>query len=414
VPNRPLRVAYLTQPYPHVSHTFVLSEVAALRRRGVDVHTFSVRRTPADALLSDADRVEGARTVALLDAGVSGVLAANVGALMRHPIAFGRTVGNALRRAAPTPKHKVWSLFYVAEAMVLARRLDRAGIDHVHAHFGNVASDVARLATMYRRAARRSSAARSAATWSFTMHGPLEFVDTRGFGLATKIEDADAVACISDFTRGHMMMLVNEEHWPKLSVVHAAVDLDEWPRLPRDNDAPGLRVLTVARLTAQKGVAVLLAALADLPDDVTLTIVGDGERRSFLEAEARRLKVADRVRFAGAVGHDEIRDFYAAADVFCLASLDEGIPVSLMEAMASGLPVVATRVGGIAELIDNGVNGLVVPAGRADLLADALGKLRDDRTRRDEFADRGRQVVASHFSVATSAGLLEALFRPRS
>ena len=142
-----------------------------------------------------------------------------------------------------------------------------------------------------------------------------------------------------------------------------------------------MRVLAVGRLVGGKGFALLVDAVHALVErgrDVALTVVGDGPSREHLHAQAARLGLGDRVEWVGALGQDEIRDAYARADVFCLPSFAEGVPVVLMEAMAMEVPVVATRIAGIPELIEDGASGLLVTPARADELADALGRLVDD------------------------------------
>jgi colanic acid/amylovoran biosynthesis glycosyltransferase len=161
-----------------------------------------------------------------------------------------------------------------------------------------------------------------------------------------------------------------------------------------------------------KGQGVLIEAIATLARDgadVTLTLVGDGPRRPALERLAHRHGVADRVRFTGRVGQDDIGAHYAAADVFCLSSFAEGVPVVLMEAMASGIPVVATRINGIPELIEDGESGILVTPGRADLLAAALRDMLGDDSRRATLAAAGRRRVAADFEVNACARELRAL-----
>src|SRR5262249_50860686 len=158
---------------------------------------------------------------------------------------------------------------------------------------------------------------------------------------------------------------VGEDQWSKLHVVHCGVNPDAYPVRSQGNDAAAgrLRLLSIGRLAQVKGHGVLLEAMATLRSrglDVTADVVGDGPKRDDLEKLARKLGLGDAVRFTGAVGHDEIDTYYRAADAFVHPSFAEGIPVVLMEAMAHGLPVVATTVMGVGELVSHGRNGLLV------------------------------------------------------
>ncbi|MCU1373659.1 MAG: glycosyltransferase family 4 protein [Actinomycetia bacterium] len=398
-----LRVAYLVSRYPAVSHTFIQREVTALRATGAEVHTFSVRAAAAADALSAADRDAAATTTALLPASPADLLHAALDAA-RHPGATRALLAHAFRRGRGEPRATLWQLFYAAEALLLWRRLRARDLRHVHTHFANVSADVARLTTRFGNAAEPSRRW----TWSFTMHGPTELADVRHFDLAAKVAEADYVVCISDYCRSQLLALVDEPHWDKLGVVHCGVDPSRFEPVARPGTGP-LEVLCVGRLVPEKGQEVLLRAVADLTRrgiDVRATFVGDGPRRAALEKAAAEAGITDRVTFTGSVGQDDIRRHYDAADVFCLPSFAEGVPVVLMEAMASGLPVVTTRITGVPELVEHGTSGVLVPPGRADALADALAELAADAARRNALGVAGRRMVEAEFEVTASARLL--------
>ena len=171
--------------------------------------------------------------------------------------------------------------------------------------------------------------------------------------------------------------------------------------------------MCVARLAPQKGLDVLVQAIKALVDggtDVKLTIVGPGPREGSLRASAARLGVAERVSFAGAVGQDDMAAYYAQADVFCLPSFAEGLPVVLMEAMATGRPVVATRIMGVPELVEEGVSGFLVAPGNVDQLAGALGRLAASPALRESFGRAGRRKVEEAFDAVQCAGQVAEVF----
>jgi glycosyltransferase involved in cell wall biosynthesis len=278
------------------------------------------------------------------------------------------------------------------------------GVEHLHAHHGNVGSDVAMIA------ARLGNRRGGSFSWSYTPHGPTEYADVRGHKLALKTERADATVAISDYARSQLMTLVEPEHWDRIRVVHCGVDPAAYGVARTPGDGP-LRILNVARMDWRKGQELLVEAVAILRDRgvaVELTIVGDGPARAHVEERARGLGVE--VEFAGAVGQDAMPSFYARADAFCLPSFAEGVPVVLMEAMAGGVPVVATRIAGVPELVEDGAGGLLVPPGRPDALADALERLARDPALRASLAAAGRAKVVAEFDIATIGGQLEELF----
>jgi colanic acid/amylovoran biosynthesis glycosyltransferase len=381
-----LRVAYLTSRYPSISHTFIHREIVGLRALGAEAHTFTVRPTQASDALTTEDRAEQADTAALLPPGpLAGARAALLA--IRHPIAALDLVRTAVTGRRP---RSVRRAAYAVEALVLSAHLRSRHIEHVHAHFANVASDVAALAAQFGR--RTGHPLR----WTFTMHGPTEFGHLDWFGVAWKVEQADGVLCISDFCRSQLMALVPASHWDKLRVVHCGVPAERFSVPERAGTSGVLRIVCVGRLVPEKAQRLLVEATAELRSrgvDASLVLVGDGPDRADLESSVHDHGIAPHVRFTGAVGQDEILSHYRDADVFCLPSFGEGVPVVLMEAMATGLPVVTTRIAGIPELVEHGVSGHVLPPGRVDVLA----ALATDPNARRTMGAAGRAKVLAEF-----------------
>lgn len=401
----PPRLAYLVTRYPAISHTFLRREVEALRSLGVTVETFSMRRAGADQLLTDADREAFRTTYAVLPPRWGDLAGAHLRALLTRPRRYARAAATALAMRRPGLRGTLWQLFYLAEAGVVWDRCRRLGLRHVHAQFASNATDVALLA---------AELGGRGWSWSFTVHGPVEFYDVPGFRLAEKARRAAFVACISDFARSQVQAFLDPADWDKVETVPLGLDAAAFAAGGRDGrgDGGATRVLTVGRLAGVKGQAVLLEALAQLAARgrrVELTVAGDGPERERLERRAAELGVADRVEFLGSVGQDRVADLYAQADVFCTSSFAEGVPTVLMEAMASGLPTVATRIMGIPELVEDGATGLLVPPGRADALADALERLADDPELARRMGEAGRRRVAEERDPRRSAERLVAV-----
>jgi glycosyltransferase involved in cell wall biosynthesis len=204
--------------------------------------------------------------------------------------------------------------------------------------------------------------------------------------------------------------------WPRdrIEVVHNAVALERFGSPP----PPGLRaertggrelalVLTLARLTEQKGHPTLLRAAAELPEAV-FAFAGDGPLRLELEREAARLGVEDRVRFLG--HREDVPDLLAASDVFALPSLYEGSSLALLEAMAAGRAVISSSIGGTAELIEDGTNGLLVPPGDVGALSSAIRRLLRDDGLRARLGARGRDRVEANFAERATADAVEGVY----
>jgi glycosyltransferase involved in cell wall biosynthesis len=405
-----VKLAFLCSEYPAISHTFVLREIEALRRLGASITTFSIRRTAAEKLLSERDHAAAETTVAILPPRWGWLLLAHLRLLLLAPAAYLSTLSYALCLAPPGLRGRLWQLFYFVEAVVLWHECERRQIRHIHVHLANAAADVGMLT------ARLGSAIdpQQPWSWSFTMHGPTEFLDLRHFRLVEKLQSARFVVCISDFARSQLMALCNPDHWEHLRVVHCGIPVADFTRAkPPDQSGTEAEILYIGRLVPEKGQAVLLEAVAALAGrglDVRVTLAGEGSLRTDLERLAERLEIGPRVEFLGAVGQHRLRELYERASIFCLPSFGEGVPIVLMEAMAMEVPVLSTRIAGIPELIESGRDGILVPPGRADELATALQALLTNPSLRRELGSQGRKKVLREFDAERSAEQLHRIF----
>lgn len=401
-----MRLAYIVSRYPFLSHVFILREVLALRRAGAEVDTYTVRRPELEDLRTDDDHHAYETTAALVPPLLRELVTAHLRSLVTRPRRYVTTLLAAIRLRPPGLRGALWQLFYFGEAVLLYDKCRRRSARHIHAHHADVASDVALLA---------AKLGGKGWTWSFTLHGPTELFDVAGHRLPQKAEMARLVICISDYARSQVMGLVTTEHWDKLRVVHCTVDVERFRPVDRAERGRSLEILNVGRAVPEKGQALLIEAVAELIGrgaDPRLTIVGDGPELSKLRALAARLGVSGAVRFAGAVGQEEILSYYGRADVFAMPSFAEGIPVVLMEAMATGLPVVATSIAGIPELISDGEAGFLVAPGRVDELATALERVAAATPgERAALGRAGRAKVEAEFAIAPVADQLLAVFR---
>lgn len=410
----PLRVAYLVSQYPAISHSFIEREVHGLRDRGVEVHTFSIRACPESELRSEQMRADAAATTLVKDAPKLAIADAHRRLLAREPRAYSKLFARAARTGELTARARLWQAFYFAEAVMLHDDMERRGLHHVHVHFPNVAADVARLTV---ELGRMLDGEDSPWRWSMSIHGPTEFENVVRADLAAKVEHADGVAAITDFARSQLMRLTDPEHWSKIAKVRMSVDPSRY--LPpadgrRDHGGP-LRLLSVGRLVPEKGSPVLVDAVRRLREqgiDTEVRLVGAGPLEPLLRREIAAAGLEDRIRLLGLVGQDDLPEQYHWADVFVLPSFQEGLPVVLMEALATELPVVTTRIAGIAELVQDGTMGAVVSPGRSDLIADAVAQLASVGPEgRRERGRAGRQAVLDDYTTASTAAAMEDFLR---
>ncbi|MEZ5913914.1 MAG: glycosyltransferase [Paracoccaceae bacterium] len=255
------------------------------------------------------------------------------------------------------------------------------------------------------------TSALSGIPFSYTMHGPAIFFEPMRWRIDEKIARARFVACISHFCRSQGMLFSDPAHWSKLRLVHCGVIPEQYDRATRDGSG---RILFVGRLAAVKGVPLLFDALKRLLPDhpgASLTVIGDGPARAELEAMAAEPPLTGRVSFLGYRGQAEVAEELARSDMLVLPSFAEGVPVVLMEAMASRMPVIASQVAGIPELIRDGESGHVVPAGDVDTLADRMGRLLADPALRGRMGEAGRAMIEAEYDVRREAAWLLTLFK---
>lgn len=393
-----LRIAYLTGEYPRATDTFIQREVAGLRALGLEVETCSIRRTGAEHHTGPEQCAEAARTFHVLEATLSPRLLRALLGAWRHPLRWFSALRLAWRTSPGGLRALAYQMIYLAEATVLAQHLRARGVTHIHNHIAKSSGTVAMLASQI-----------TGIPFSFTLHGPDIFYEPHRWRLDEKIARARFVACISHFSRAQAMVFSDPAHWDKLHIVHCGVDPARYERPRRET---GAHLVFVGRLAAVKGVPVLFEALrgliADHPD-LRLTLVGDGPERAALEARAGDLR--GRVDFLGYRSQAEVAGLLRDATALVLPSFAEGLPVVLMEALAARVPVVATRIAGVAELVEDGVSGRLVAPGDPAALRAALVEVLGDPGLRARMGEAGRARVVAEFDSAREAAWLAALLK---
>jgi glycosyltransferase involved in cell wall biosynthesis len=397
-----MRIAYLINQYPKVSHSFIRREIRALERQGVDVRRIAMRGWN-DVLVDDDDSLERESTSYLLKGGAYALIAALVRLFLRHPVrsfqALTLTVRMARRAERPLPVH----LIYLAEACKLFFWLREQRIAHLHAHFGTNPAEVAMLTHLL-----------GGPPWSFTVHGPEEFDKPYSIGLPEKIRRSAFVVAVSSYGRSQLYRLVDRTYWPKVRVVHCGLDrtfLDDFPIQP----VPPRRFVCVGRLCEQKGQLLLLEAarlLAAKAVDFELVLAGDGEMRAEIEAFIDHHKLQTMVRITGWISSAQVRYELLAARALVLPSFAEGLPVVIMEAMALRRPVISTFIAGIPELVRPGEHGWLVPAGDVEALVEAIEKcLTIDTEDLGRMGQAARLRVQRRHDVDQEATKLHGLFQ---
>ncbi len=402
------KVAYMMSRFPKLTETFVLYEILALKKKGIQVEIFplihhreSTMHPESRAMLP---RVHFAGFADL------GVLRSNAVMLVSHPgIWFGAlrsvVLGNRTSR-----DFLLKSLAIFPQSVHFARQMKGMGICHVHAHFATHPTMAAYIVQQV-----------AGIPFSFTAHAhDIQMDQTM---LAEKIRAAAFVVAISEYNRQMLVELGGQGSADRIHVIHCGTDLRR-TRPVADKPAAGscFEIICVASFKDMKGHEVLVRALALLRDrgtDFRCRLVGDGPLRGQIREMVARYGLEDRIVFCGLQTSQQVREMVAGSHVMVLASVPgrrgdmDGIPVVFMEAMAAGLPVVGSRLSGIPELVEDRVTGYLTEPGDQAGLAEALGQLADNGELRARMGRAGRRKVEAEFDLHANADALAGLFLER-
>lgn len=357
-----MKIAYLLNTFPAPSATFIRNEIEALEALGVEVERLAIRRF-SGPLVDPADVREASSTVYLLDGRKAYLLLAAFREILTNPRGVLRAlpIWNTLLRNANGGF--VRHVAYLMEAAALRQHALKRGVSHVHSHFSNNAPAVAMLAHMM-----------GGPTFSFTAHGPDEFVEAPTLSFPLKIEKASFVVAISRFCRDMLVGLGGKDcDASKIHIGRCGLDLSQFAVAP-PIEVTNQTLVCVGRLCPQKGQVHIPAAVAALKSEypgLKVVLVGDGESRGEIEREIIRHEVGGDITLHGWATNSEVRAMIAGSRALLLPSYAEGLPIVIMEAFAMGRPVLSTTVAAIPELVDSRC-GWLVPPGDHERLVNAM------------------------------------------
>ncbi len=396
-----MKIAYLVNQYPKVSHSFIRREILALEAKGMEITRYSVRSC-ATQLVDEEDLKELKQTTYLLDVGIIGLLFNIFKTILLKPVSFIRALQLTCKIGYGSERGLILHFAYLAEACVLSFLLSKAQIKHIHAHFGTNSTAVAMLCSML-----------GETSYSFTIHGPEEFDKPKAIALPEKIKRAKFVAVISSYGKSQAYRWCDYQDWQKINIIRCGLDEKfikaEISQLPRAN-----KLIQVGRLCPQKGQLLLLQALGRLKEkgiDFQLTLVGDGELRGAIENLAKTLNLESEVNITGWATSDEVKEKIKEAKLMVMPSFAEGLPVVIMESLALARPVISTYVAGIPELVVNEESGWLISAGDIDSLADSIELALDTSIEKlKQMGILGKEKVIEQHNINTEARKLKELF----
>lgn len=396
-----MKIAYLINQYPAISHSFIRREIQALETEGIKIVRFSLR-SPAE-LVDRADLMEAAKTKVVLGVGIVGLLVALLRVVVTQPVKFTKALYLAVKMGWFKDRGVIVHLAYLAEACVLLGWVKKAQVDHIHAHFAFNPTAVALLCRVL-----------GGPPYSFTVHGPESIDRAIILSLEEKIKRASFVVAISSYCKSQLYRWCDRSYWSKIHIVHCGLDrsfLDS-PLTPVPDNH---QLVCVGRLNEQKGHLVLLEAAHHLALEgikFNLVLVGDGPLRSPVETLIAQFDLQDYITIIGWADNAKIKQQLLNSRGMILASFAEGLPVVIMEALALGRPVVSTYIAGIPELVQPGISGWLVPSGSVTALTAAMRQLLQTPTEQlSHMGQQGAHQVAIDHDITIEVRKLACLFR---
>lgn len=391
-----MKIGYVIKSYPRFSQTFIVNEILAHEAAGLDLEIFSLRPARDEPRHASVGRVRAPVTylpgpeagAAELWGEIAAAVTRNSALGARLSVCAGEAVGD------------------VYQGLVLARLAAERGITHLHAHFGNVATAVARLASGF-----------AGIPYSFTAHARDIFHQkVVPAQLARKLGEAKAVVTVSEYNLKFLRGRYGEAA-SRVRRIYNGLDMKDFA-YGEPRERPPV-IISVGRLVEKKGFPDLVAACADLARrgvDFRCDIIGDGPLEEALASRIAELGLEDRVRLLGLRRQDEVKRLVQGAAVMaapCVVGEDgdmDGLPTVILEAMALGTPCVGTDVTGIPEVLHDGETGLMVPQHAPARLADALERLLCDAGLRCALAGKARRLMEDDFDIHRNAARIRAVF----
>ena len=389
------RIGYVIGTYPLLTTRFVDREIRAMRDLDVEVEIVSLRRPSGD--LSDDQRDLATDVSYVMPASVSLLLAAAVHYAWRP--SFLRLASSLLTASHPSLRARLKTVMHLGQGLATTRLFADSGITNVHAHFVDRAAVVAMVVSDL-----------LAVPYSATAHANDIYVDP--VLLDEKIRRARFVSTCTEFNSGYLMKQFGDAATDKVKVDYHGLDVGRYMTV-ESKDGPTSKILAIGQLKEKKGFSYLIDAVKILRDhhdfDVVLEIVGAGPLEQSFRDQISTNGLDEIVTLTGSLPHPSVVARLGSASVFVMSSVlasngdRDGIPNVILEAMASGVPVVATSVSGIPEVVHDEKTGLLVTPNSSEALAEAIHRLLADPELRHQLAENAREFVAERFDTETNA-----------
>lgn len=398
-----MNVGYFTNQYPKVSHSFIRREILALEKMGLSISRYALQSNRTE-LIDPLDILEYKKTQYILLSSKLKILKSCFTRFIKNPIYWLKTFLLTNKMGYKSERGLLRHYIYFLEACLLSDWVENDKVEHLHAHFGTNSAAVTLLTSKF-----------TGIPYSFTVHGPEEFDKPNFISLPTKIKHASFVIAISSFGKSQLFRFIDNQYWNKIKVVHCGLE-ESFYELKNKKNETNIKphILCIGRLCEQKGQVLLIDALKIVKDrniDFNIKLIGDGEMRPSIENKIKHYELSNHVTITGWMDSAQIKNEIQNSLFTILPSFAEGLPVVIMESMSLKKPVISTYIAGIPELIENNVNGWLIPAGDINKLADAIEKsLKSDEKSIKEIGINAREKVLERHNIITEARKLRSHF----
>lgn len=400
-----MKIAYVMSRFPKHSETFILYEMLAIEEHGVSVEIYP--------LLKQRDAVVHQEAVPLVKRAhympfISlPIISSNIAAARSNPTLYFSTLLEVLRGTFGNTNFLIGAISTFPKAVHFSKMMVEEQITHIHAHFSNHPAVAALIVHRL-----------TAIPFSFTAHGHDIHKDRTM--LREKIAAAAFAVTISEYNKSLMAKECPPGDNSKIHVIHCGVDTRLFKVPVKPEQGAAMNIICVASLLEVKGHTYLIQACKLLRDrgvSFTCHLVGEGKYRARIVKEIKHSGLDDHIRLHGGCTQSHVRELLMTSDIFVLASIRtrtgarEGIPVALMEAMAVGLPVVASNISGIPELVQNGISGYLTPPGDVNALAESIGVLIEEGSTRRKMGAAAREIILRNFDLESNVKQLIHMFQ---
>ena len=389
-------IAYILKGYPRISETFISNEILLLEKLGFSLHLFPMRKGREDfchdSVKQIKARVDYLPTELLIE--LPRLMGPNILCAVKRPRRYRQALSTATRRFRRTRRQATFKHLFQAGYLTEKLLTKNPSICHLHGHFAHSPTSV----TMF-------TALLSGLSFSFTAHAK-DIYTSHPDQLREKLEQSVFVATCTRQNKEYLDEL-NPASGAKVHCIYHGIDLALFQNQDtRIAAAPPYKLLTVARITEKKGLPTVYQALQKLAQkgiEFTHTLIGDGDDRDAVLRLIGELGLESRCQWLGTKPHEEVLDHFRHSDLFILGSKiaadgdRDGIPNVLVEALAMGVPAVATNVSSIPEIIIEGETGLTVDQEDSEALSVAVIRLLTDQALRQKVISKGKTLVDDHF-----------------